>query len=559
MLNRLYVKNIALIQEANIEFDKKFNVLSGETGSGKSIILDSINFVLGSKADKNLIRYGADEAFVRAEFTVEPDSAAIAELEEMDIECDGTIVISRKYSQEGKGSIKINGNSVSVSMLRKVTAHLVDVHGQSEHFYLLNEKNQLSLIDGLCKSELKSVKAELSDLITKKRAIRRQIDELGGDEQERARKLDLLDYQIKEIESAEIRVGEYEELLARKKVMDNLEKIALALSEVRSILGDDNGCTDLLSSASRIMSSVSGYGDEYSSISDRIENISVEAEDISQTISDLSDGLSFDEGQAQYIEERLTLLKNLMRKYGNSEEAVLSYFEDASRQYEALSDAAENIERLQKSAILTDDKIYDCCRKLSDMRKSACESFTRQVVAELKSLNIPNAKFEVEFAPFDRQTARLSDTNGSDDVSFMFSANKGEPLKPLSKIISGGEMSRFMLSVKTQLKDINGISTYIFDEIDAGISGVTARAVAEKFVAISHNTQIIAVSHLPQVCAAASCQFLISKTDDGRTTVTNIRRLNHEERVQEIVRLTGSQPSEAATKHANELLAFFGN
>ncbi len=559
MLNRLYVKNIALIQEANIEFDKKFNVLSGETGSGKSIILDSINFVLGSKADKNLIRYGADEAFVRAEFTVEPDSAAIAELEEMDIECDGTIVISRKYSQEGKGSIKINGNSVSVSMLRKVTAHLVDVHGQSEHFYLLNEKNQLSLIDGLCKSELKSVKAELSDLITKKRAIRRQIDELGGDEQERARKLDLLDYQIKEIESAEIRVGEYEELLARKKVMDNLEKIALALSEVRSILSDDNGCTDLLSSASRIMSSVSGYGDEYSSISDRIENISVEAEDISQTISDLSDGLSFDEGQAQYIEERLTLLKNLMRKYGNSEEAVLSYFEDASRQYEALSDAAENIERLQKSAILTDDKIYDCCRKLSEMRKSACESFTRQVVAELKSLNIPNAKFEVEFAPFDRQTARLNDTNGSDDVSFMFSANKGEPLKPLSKIISGGEMSRFMLSVKTQLKDINGISTYIFDEIDAGISGVTARAVAEKFVAISHNTQIIAVSHLPQVCAAASCQFLISKTDDGRTTVTNIRRLNHEERVQEIVRLTGSQPSEAATKHANELLAFFGN
>ena len=559
MLNRLYVKNIALIQEENIEFDKKFNVLSGETGSGKSIILDSINFVLGSKADKNLIRYGADEAFVRAEFTVEPDSAAIAELEEMDIECDGTIVISRKYSQEGKGSIKINGNSVSVSMLRKVTAHLVDVHGQSEHFYLLNEKNQLSLIDGLCKSELKSVKAELSDLITKKRAIRRQIDELGGDEQERARKLDLLDYQIKEIESAEIRVGEYEELLARKKVMDNLEKIALALSEVRSILSDDNGCTDLLSSASRIMSSVSGYGDEYSSISDRIENISVEAEDISQTISDLSDGLSFDEGQAQYIEERLTLLKNLMRKYGNSEEAVLSYFEDASRQYEALSDAAENIERLQKSAILTDDKIYDCCRKLSDMRKSACESFTRQVVAELKSLNIPNAKFEVEFAPFDRQTARLSDTNGSDDVSFMFSANKGEPLKPLSKIISGGEMSRFMLSVKTQLKDINGISTYIFDEIDAGISGVTARAVAEKFVAISHNTQIIAVSHLPQVCAATSCQFLISKTDDGRTTVTNIRRLNHEERVQEIVRLTGSQPSEAATKHANELLAFFGN
>ena len=559
MLNRLYVKNIALIQEANIQFDKKFNVLSGETGSGKSIILDSINFVLGSKADKNLIRYGSDEAFVKAEFTVDADSAAVAELENMDIECDGTIVISRKYSQEGKGSIKINGNSVSASMLRKVTAHLVDVHGQSEHFFLLNEKNQLSLIDGLCQSEIKYVKTELSDLIAQKRVIKKEIEELGGDEQERERKLDLLDYQIKEIENAEVRIGEYDELIAKKKVLDNLEKISVALSEIKGILSDDSGCTDLLSTASRVISQISGYGDDYMAISDRIENLSVEAEDISQTISDLADGLSFDENEAQYIEERLTLLKNLMRKYGNGEEAVLSYYDDAVRQYEALSSAAENIEKLFKNLSAIDDKIYDCCIRLSDIRKTTCKTFTKKVADELKSLNIPNAKFEVEFATFDRSSARLNDVNGSDDISFMFSANKGEPLKPLSKIISGGEMSRFMLSVKTQLKDINGISTYIFDEIDSGISGVTARAVAEKFVAISKNTQIIAVSHLPQVCAAANCQFLISKTDDGQTTVTNIRKLSPEERVREIVRLTGSQPSEAATAHAKELLAFFGN
>lgn len=559
MLDRLHVKNIALIEEADIQFDKKFNVLSGETGSGKSIILDSINFVLGSKADKNLIRYGSEEAFVRAEFTVEANNAAIGELSEMDIECDGTIVISRKYSLDGKGSIKINGNSVTASMLRKVTSHLVDVHGQSEHFYLLNEKNQLDLVDGLCREQLKEHKTTLSELIAKKRGIKKSIDELGGDEQERSRRLDILDYQIKEIKDAEIRVGEYEELSAKKKVIDNLEKIAVALGEVRGILSDDNGCTDLLSSASRLMSSISAYGDEYFSICDRIENLGVEAEDISQTISDLADGLSFDENEAQYIEERLTLIKNLMRKYGNSEEAVLAFYEDAVRQYEALSDAAENIENLFRQLKATDDEIFECCCKISEIRKETCRSFTGKVVDELKSLNIPNARFEVEFAPFDRNSARLNDINGADDICFMFSANKGEPLKPLSKIISGGEMSRFMLSVKTQLKDINGISTYIFDEIDAGISGITARAVAEKFIAISRNTQIIAVSHLPQVCAAASCQFLISKKDDGKTTVTSICRLSPEERVQEIVRLTGSTSSEAATEHAKELLAYFGN
>ena len=559
MLDRLYVRNIALIQEADIQFDKKFNVLSGETGSGKSIILDSINFVLGSKADKNLIRYGSDEAFVKAEFSVEGNNAALAELEDMDIECDGTIVISRKYSQEGKGSIKINGNSVTVSMLRKVTSHLVDVHGQSEHFYLLNEKNQLNLIDGLCRDKIAPLKCELAEYISSKRNIRKSIDELGGDEQERARKLDLLDYQINEIKAAEVRVGEYEELLTKKKVIDNLEKIAVALGEVKNILSDDNGCTDLLSTASRLMSSVSQYGEDYSALCDRIENLSVEAEDVSQTISELSDGLSFDETEAQYTEERLTLLKNLMRKYGNSEEAVLSFYEDAVRQYEALSDAAENIEKLTKQLNNIDDSIYKCCLKISDIRKDACKTFTHNVVEELKSLNIPNARFEVEFNPFDRQSARLGDANGSDDICFMFSANKGEPLKPLSKIISGGEMSRFMLSVKTQLKDINGISTYIFDEIDAGISGITARAVAEKFITISKNTQIIAVSHLPQVCAAANRQFLISKKDDGKTTITTIHQLEPEERIQEIVRLTGSSSSDAAIAHAKELLTFFGN
>lgn len=559
MLSRLYIRNIALIEEADISFDKKFNVLSGETGAGKSIILDSINFVLGSKADKNLIRYGQEEALVKAEFTIEDDSPVIGILDDMDIECDGVLVISRKYAMSGKGSIKINGNSVTATMLKSVTSHLVDVHGQSEHFFLLNEKNQLSLVDSLCADVIADTKATLAALVSEKREIHKCIDELGGDEQERARKLDLLDYQIKEIEEAEVRVGEYDELVSRKKVMDNIEKIAVVLNEVKSVLSDDNGCTDLLASAGRSISSISSFGEEYSSLADRIENLSVEAEDLAETITDISDGLSFDEAEAAFVDARITLLKNLMRKYGSGEEAVLAYLEDARRQYSALSDAAETIEKLKARLEETDDKIYSACRELTEKRRECSSALEQNVVRELVSLNIPNARFEVRFADYDRESARLSDVNGADDICFMFSANRGEPLKPLSNIISGGEMSRFMLAVKTQLKSINGISTYIFDEIDSGISGVTARAVAEKFVAISANTQIIAVSHLPQVCAAANCQFLISKSDENGNTLTHIRKLSAEERVNEIVRLTGGHMSEAAVSHAKELLQYFGN
>ena len=559
MLNRLYIKNIALIDEANITFDSRFNVLSGETGAGKSIILDSINFVLGSKADKNLIRYGQEEALVKAEFIIDEKSQAAALLNDMDIDCDGVVVISRRLSVSGKGSIKINGNTVTATMLKSVTSRLVDVHGQSEHFYLLNEKNQLNLIDSLCADDIQPLREKLSSEIAERRNILSSIEELGGDEQERARKLDLLDYQIKEISEAEVRVGEFEELSARKKVMDNIEKIAVALNEVKTILNDDNGCIDQLSVISRSLDALSSFGDEYSALQERAENLSVEAEDLSETITDLCEGLSYDESEAVYVDARIDLLKKLMRKYGSGEEAVLSYLAEAERQYEALNDASASIEMLRSKLSDTEDSIYATCLALTARRKECCNQLCIEVVKELTSLNIQNAKFEVKFKEYDRQSVRLNDTNGSDDICFMFSANKGEPLKPLSNIISGGEMSRLMLAVKTQLKNINGISTYIFDEIDAGISGVTARAVAEKFIAISKNTQIIAVSHLPQVCAAANSQYLISKVEEGGNTFTRIKPLSPDERVTEIVRLTGGTMSEAAVLHARELLEYFGN
>ncbi len=558
MLSNLYVKNVALIEEGDIQFDKKLNILSGETGSGKSVILDSINFVLGSKADKSMIRYGCDEAVVKAEFYIGDNPSVRAVLEDLDIDCDDdSMIISRRFSQDGRGSIKVNGTAVTAGMLKKIASRLVDVHGQSEHFFLLNEGNQLSVLDSLCGEKLEEVKAELANLLEQKRGYLNSIKLLGGSETERAQKLDLLAYQITEIERAEVKEGEIEELQSRKKILDNAEKVVEALGTAKGALSDDNGCLDILSSAKRQISSIADVGEEYSSLSDRFENLFIEAEDISDTLSDMLDNFSFDGEEAQRVEERLALYKNLIKKYGTDESEILKFYNNAKAQFDALNDAAEELEKLNKMIEKVDSDIYGICRRITAIRQEASEKFCDEVVKQLKTLNIPHAQFFVQFEEYDN-TATVT-ANGADKICFMFSANKGEPAKPLNKVISGGEMSRFMLAVKTNLKNINGITTYIFDEIDAGISGVTAKSVADKFVAISKDTQIIAVSHLPQVCAAASSQYLISKSDGESKTVTNVKRLSREERVTEIVRLTGSLSTEAARVHADELLKQFGN
>ena len=557
MLQRLYIKNVALISEADITFDEKLNVLSGETGSGKSVILESINFVLGSKADKTMIRYGEQEAMVRAEFCVSEDSEALSVLKSYDIESDGEIIITRKFNVDGKGGIKINGNTVTASMLKSVTQRLVDVHGQSEHFFLLGEDNQLKVLDGIAGEKLNTVKQNISELLIQKHSLKAKIDELGGDESERERKIDMLDFQIREIESADLKVGEYEELIARRSLIANTEKILSALGGAGSLIGDDGGCLDLLTSAKHQVGTVSNLCEEYDKIFSRIESLAAEAADISETISDLCGELSFDEREVDEIEERISLIKSLRKKYGADEESILSFLEDARNKYDILSDSAATVEKYNKQLSECDDKIFEQCLNLTKLRKECADRFCKQVVSELKTLNIPDAQFTVSFNEYNKITANLNSLNGSDGICFMFSANKGEPLKPLNKVISGGEMSRFMLAIKTCLHNINGISTYIFDEIDAGISGFTAMTVAEKFLSIAKNTQIIAVSHLPQICAASSSQYLLYKEQSGEKTYTRVKKLSLDEKIKEIMRLTGSVESRAAIEHAKELVAKF--
>ncbi len=555
MLSKLTIKNVALIERADIEFGKGLNVLSGETGAGKSVILDSVNFVLGAKADRNMIRYGETECMVKAEFFVDESSKAITALKEMDIETDGEIIISRKFSENGKNAIKINGNTVTVSMLRRVTDSLVDVHGQSEHFFLLKESNQLKTLDSVVGESLFEKKSKLSILLQEKKEIEKQISLLGGDEKERGRRLDILRFQIEEIESVDLQDGEEEELLAKRNKINNLEKIISALRDSLSALSEERGALDGLRIAMRSLSPIAKLDGAYEEASEKIENIASEAEDVAATLSELGDELYFDENEAAEVESRLDAIRVLQRKYGRNKKEIDGYYQKISEEYALLSDCEGQYALLTDKREKIQEKIYFVCEEMTKLRKTHGEAFCKRVTDELKTLNIASAQFAIEFKQYTRADVDKANCNGLDDICFTFSANAGEPMKSLGKIISGGEMSRFMLAVKTQLSDVNEISTYIFDEIDAGISGKTAKVVGEKLARIANKTQIIAVSHLAQIAALSDDEFLIEKKEQDGKTLTEVNELNEDGKRAEIVRLLGGESGdEFAYKHAEELL-----
>lgn len=550
MLKTLYLKNIALVDEAEIAFSEGLNVLSGETGAGKSVILDSIDFVLGAKADKGMIRSGQSECSVRAEFTCEPELLRPV-LEELDLEESDTLLIVRRLNADGRGSLKVNGCPMTATMLRKLTSQLVDVHGQSEHFFLLKETNQLRLLDQIAGTE--GERAEVASLLRERRAYAEKLSSLGGDEGERERRADILRFQIDELENAALKEGEEEELTALRTKYQNAEKILGGLKTVRDALLSDGGASDAVNTAHRGLISIEKYGD-YAVLSERLENALAEIEDIGETAESLAEELDIDEREAERVENRLDEIRSLKKKYGGSVEEALNFLTRAKEELQLLENSAEECEKLKALLESNAKKLYSACEALTKKRKEGAEGFTRRVTEELRTLNIPSARFEIAFDPYTEEDLPRANAEGLDRVKFLFSANAGEPVKELGKIISGGEMSRFMLAVKAQLSSIGTIGTYIFDEIDAGIGGKTARVVAEKFADIAKTTQIIAVSHLAQIAAFADRQFLIEKKEEEGRTYSRIRALEEGERAGELVRLLGGEQGGSALMHAEELL-----
>ena len=556
MLNRLIVKNVALIESAEIEFKSGLNVLSGETGSGKSVVLESINFVLGAKADRSLIRTGANECSVIAEFDVENNPAVIDALKEIDVEIDDTLLISRKFSDSGKNSIKINGMPANVGMLKKLTSLLIDVHGQSEHFYLLSTHNQLKLLDEFSGKESEEIKEELNKYHERYKSLSAELSGLGGSASDRLIRLDVLNYQISEIKNADIKEGEFEELTALKETLNNREKILTALNTAKNCIDDEGGASDSVSSAVRLLYSIAGLNGVYSELSERLNDIYAEIDDAASSLGNAIEELADSEYDPEEVEERLKVIKNIFKKYGGDLISVSEFLENAEQEKNKLENAEETALKLADEIEKVKKTIYALCGKLSEIRKKKATVFAGNVTEELKQLGMTKAKFFIEFSPapsFD--DCSFAGANGYDDIKFMFSANSGEPEKPLSEIISGGEMSRFMLAVKAQTAKYNDISTFIFDEIDAGISGVIARVVAEKLFDISRSAQVIAVSHLPQITSFADNNILIEKTEMGEKTYTTVKTLDGGGKIKEIERLLGALDGDkTANEHAKALV-----
>lgn len=554
MLKSLKIKNIGLITECEIEFDKGLNVLSGETGAGKSVILDSINFVLGQKADKTMILSGETECSCSCVFDISDCQLALNALSELEIESDGEIIIKRTFSESGKGSIKLNGEAVTSSMLRKVTKHLVDVHGQSDHFALLKESNQLALLDKLGDKEIADIKEEISACINEIKAVDQRLKLVGGSEKEREQRLDYLRFAIAEITDANLYELEEEELISKRKKMQNLEKINSALSLAHNCISEENGAIDSAINANRSVSSLIGLDSSYDEISEKIDRSIELLQDASSSISELLDE-EYDQAEADNVERRLEFISGLKLKYGNGYEKIMATLDKFNNEYQTISDSALIVEECNEKRQSLLNQLAEKYKALTDKRKKIALALTEKIVSVLKGLAMPNAVFNIDFTKGD-ETELCFD--GIDTVEFMFSANVGFEPRPLSKVISGGELSRFMLAVKSVTSSTNDANTYIFDEIDAGISGVTANVVAENFATIAKNKQIIAISHLPQIVAVSDLSMFIEKSELNGKTCTFIKTLTDETKVKEVVRLIGGDESNAfAVEHAKQMIDKF--
>lgn len=556
MLEKLNIKNVALIKSLEINFQSGFNVILGETGAGKSIIIDSLNFALGSKADKTLIRAGEETMAVSALF-VDVSNNVKSILSGFGLDEADEVLLSRTYSQSGKGEARINGEIVAISMLKQIGEALVDSYGQNESIALLKQKNHLEILDLYKPKDEIQIKEEIQDLIEKLNELNLKIKKLGGDEASRERQIDLLSFQTNEIENANLQENEDEILEEKLKKLSNSEKIMEAISSAFELLENENGAISTLKQSLNNLRSVERYDDKIEILSQKLDEFIINIDELGEEIYSLSNDYDFNENELNQMIERRDVLDSLKRKYGGSLENVLKYLSEASEELEMLKNSKDILNSLENDKKKLLEVAAEKFNELGKIRRAHALEIEQKLSTALAELGILKAQFKVNFFPLVRSIEEVEtfSLNCMEDVEFLFSANLGEELKPLAKTISGGEMNRFMLAFKNIIADINGPATLIFDEIDSGISGKVAAQVAEKIAKLSKTYQVLCISHLPQVASMGDCFFFVSKANDGERTQTSIKMLSNEEIAFQIALLTYGSVDDKKLELTREMLA----
>lgn len=548
MLSLLHIENIAVIEQADISFDKGFNVLTGETGAGKSIVIDAISAILGQRAYRDMIRTGTSKASVRAVFTKVPN---FPWFEENGVEYDGETVIQRDIFLDGKNVCRVNGTLVTVAILHKLGIQLINIHGQHDSASLFDEENHLRFLDAFADNG--GLLADYREKFAAVSELRRQIDRMTMDEGEKLRRMETLKYQIAEIEKADLKSGEDEVLEQRRKLLQNSEKLSQGLEEASEALlgGDDSdGAAALLAQAAYALSRIARYSDDYTGFQERLTDLKYQVQDIADEVRDSLDELSYSADELETIEARLDIIHRLRRKYGADCDEILAYLDKAKKELDEIEFADDRVEQLKKKLAKQEKQAWDAALALRKNRQEQGAVMAEKILSELSQLDMPRVQFQCRF----RETELTSE--GADAVAFYLSANAGEDLKPLSKVASGGELARIMLSMKNVLAEKDAVDTLIFDEVDTGVSGRAAQRIAEKLKSLAKHKQVLCVTHLPQLAALADTHMLIAKSEHDGRTYTTVTPLDRKGRAMELARIIGgAHITETTLKSAEEMLS----
>ena len=564
MLLELTIDHLALIDNLTLEFGPGFNVMTGETGAGKSIVVDAVNLVLGERADRELIQIGTDKGRVEALFDVTDNPAVVALLHSMEFEAEENLVsISRELTAAGRNICRLCGQIVPLSIVRQISALLLDIHGQHEHQFLMDEKHHLSYLDDFAGEALAAHKQRVSETYKAWHRTRSALEKLRRNAAERERRIDMLRYQIKELKGAKLRANEEEALERTRGLFRNAEKISDSVGEAYAAIYEgadgDLSALEQLRNGMNALSHIAPIDAQYEALHTRLEDIYYQLEDAALELRGMRDHLDYDPQEAERVETRLDLISRLRKKYGATTQEMLDYLKKAEEELAQIEDSDAQIEEMTQQYQKERTALWEASRALSRAREEAARRFEKQIEAQLQDLGMKNARFEVRFEPLPqsmKEAAQRFTAHGMDQVSFMMTANLGQPLKPLARVASGGELSRIMLALKNIAAEKTGIPSMVFDEIDTGISGRMAQVVAEKMTEIAGHHQVICVTHLPQIAAMADTHFLVSKNDMDGKTRTSVVRLDDAQRAQELSRMIGGAQaqSESSLSHACAML-----